>query len=140
MSDFSGSPVAAGAPALPPAAAGVCIYALLDRKTKSGYIGQTGTLAERSRAHVQTVLAPDEMRRGKNPGKARWLLGIASVRSVELRILALCASREEAAQKEGEFISRAESKGWRLLNLCKKPKVVRASPKTTGGESSLASL
>jgi len=89
------------------------IYAMLHRKSKSGYIGQTGELVNRSKEHF-----------GKDSSamkKRNWLYYHARRDGVEMRILSYAESRQEAEEKECYWILRAQRAGWTLFNTTGTP-------------------
>ena len=90
----------------------IAIYAILHRKTKTGYIGQTMDLEFRSQSHFWEAVSK---RAGKNLAKRKWLHEVAK-QGVTMKLLCECATREEAEEKEAEWMERARASGWILLN------------------------
>lgn len=91
----------------------IVIYALLDKRTHTCYVGQSKDFPSRLNTHLDDAFDPHAPR---NVEKREWLHQAARHGDIQLRIVGECSLREDAAEIELRAMQCFKKQGWRLVN------------------------
>ena len=89
----------------------IVIYAIMEYRTRSVYIGQSSSFEQRLAAHLGNAFNEKHSVR-----KREWLIEAGLRGALSLRILAVCTSYGEAQRMERQFFTRALEANWNLIN------------------------